>query len=79
MPLRLLDKFIDVRMTFEKEMTARHGFEMLLQDLNAQIDQATQDKDEKALTKALKFQAEAEADDPFKKVRRILKDLIVRF
>ena len=45
MPLKLRDKFIDMRMELEKEMTARPGFEMPFQDLNAQIDQATQDKD----------------------------------
>merc|ERR1719185_43930 len=53
---KLLDKFIDERTTLEKEeMNARHAFEMLVQDLKAQIDQATQDRDEKAETKAKKM------------------------
>ena len=33
-------------------MTARHAFEMLMQDFMALIGQATQDRDEKAETKA---------------------------
>merc|ERR1719311_1351104 len=35
---------------------------MLMQDLKAQIDQATQDRDEKAETKAKKLQAKADAE-----------------
>merc|ERR1719326_1103120 len=36
---KLLDKFIDERTTLEKEeMNARHAFEMLMQDLKAQIE-----------------------------------------
>merc|ERR1719454_1758280 len=50
-------------MTLEKEeMNARHAFEMLMQDLKAQIEQATQDRDEKAATKAKKLQAKADAE-----------------
>ena len=42
---KLLDKFIDERTTPEKEeMIARHVFEMLTQDLNAQTEQETQDR-----------------------------------
>jgi len=60
---KLLDKFIDERTTLEKEeMNARHAFEMLMQDLKAQIEQATQDRDEKAETKAKKLQAKAGAE-----------------
>jgi len=60
---KLLDKFIDERTTLEKEeMNARHAFEMLMQDLKAQIEQATQDRDEKAETKAKKLQAKANAE-----------------
>jgi hypothetical protein len=60
---KLLDKFIDERTTLEKEeMNARHAFEMLVQDLKAQIEQATQDRDEKAETKAKKLQAKADAE-----------------
>jgi len=60
---KLLDKFIDERTTLEKEeMNARHAFEMLIQDLKAQVEQATQDRDEKAETKAKKLQAKAAAE-----------------
>merc|ERR1719313_3012708 len=59
----LLDKFIDERTTLEKEeMNARHAFEMLMQDLKAQIDQATADRDEKAEAKAKALQAKADAE-----------------
>jgi cell division septum initiation protein DivIVA len=60
---KLLDKFIDERTTLEKEeMNSKHAFDMLLQDLKAQIAQATQDRDEKAETKAKKLQAKADAE-----------------
>merc|ERR1719248_89628 len=60
---KLLDKFIDEKTTLEKEeMNSVHAFEMLVQDLKAQIDQATQDRDEKAATKAKKLQAKADAE-----------------
>merc|ERR1712190_519141 len=49
---KLLDKFIAERTTLEKEeMNTKHAFDMLMQDLTAQIVQATQDRDEKAKTK----------------------------
>merc|ERR1719512_619029 len=42
---KLLDKFIDQRTDLEKkEMNGKHAFDMLIQDLNAQIDQATTDR-----------------------------------
>merc|ERR1719165_11088 len=54
---KLLDKFIDEKTTLEKEeMNSVHAFEMLVQDLKAQIDEATQDRDEKAARKAKKLQ-----------------------
>merc|ERR1719158_359377 len=60
---KLLDKFIDERTTLEKEeMNARNAYEMLMQDLKAQIEQATQDRDEKAASKAKKLQAKADAE-----------------
>merc|ERR1719265_192268 len=59
---KLLDKFEDERNTLEKEETnARHAFEMLMQDLKAQIEGATQAREEKAETKAKKLQAAADA------------------
>merc|ERR1719356_1714070 len=59
---KLLDKFIDERTTLEKEeMNSKHAYDMLMQDLKAQIAQATQDRNEKAETKAKKLQAKADA------------------
>jgi len=59
---KLLDKFIDERTVLEKEeMNSVHAFEVLTQDLKAQIDQAEQDRTEKAETKAKKLQAKADA------------------
>merc|ERR1719181_1652110 len=60
---KLLDKFIDERTTLEKEeMNSRQAFEMLMQDLKAQIGQATTDRGEKAETKAKMLQAKADAE-----------------
>jgi len=59
---KLLDKFEDERNTLEKEETnSRHAFEMLMQDLKAQIENATQAREEKAEIKAKKLQAAADA------------------
>jgi len=59
---KLLDKFVGERTTLEKqEMNSVHAYEMLMQDLKAQISQATQDRTEKAETKAKKLQAKADA------------------
>mmetsp|Transcript_4595 Transcript_4595/g.7443 ORF Transcript_4595/g.7443 Transcript_4595/m.7443 type:complete len:669 (+) Transcript_4595:54-2060(+) len=64
---KLLDKFIDERTSLEKEeMNSKHAYDMLMQDLNAQIAQATQDRDEKAETKAKKLQAKADAEGDLK-------------
>jgi prefoldin subunit 5 len=64
---KLLDKFIDERTTLEKEeMNSKHAYDMLMQDLNAQIAQATKDRDEKAETKAKKLQAKADAEGDLK-------------
>merc|ERR1719171_1992932 len=64
---KLLDKFIDERTTLEKEdMNSKHAYDMLMQDLKAQIAQATQDRDEKAETKAAKLQAKADAEGDLK-------------
>merc|ERR1712008_329484 len=60
---KLLDKFIGERTVLEKEeMNSLHAFEMLIQDLTAQVEQATQDRTEKAETKAKKLQAKADAE-----------------
>jgi hypothetical protein len=53
---KLLDKFIDERTTLEKEeMNSKHAYDMLMQDLKAQVDQATRDRGEKAESKAKKL------------------------
>merc|ERR1712032_169362 len=60
---KLLDKFIAERTALEKdEMNSKHAYDMLMQDLKAQIEQATQDRDEKAETKAKKLEAKAQAE-----------------
>merc|ERR1711972_298990 len=60
---KLLDKFIAERTNLEKgEMNTKHAYDMLMQDLTAQIAQAQQDRDEKAETKAKKMQAKADAE-----------------
>merc|ERR550514_1365346 len=60
---KLDKKFIDEETDLQKEeMNSQHEFEMLVQDLTAQIDQNTRDRDDKAETKAAKLQANAEGD-----------------
>merc|ERR1712050_828451 len=55
--------FVEERTVLEKEeMNSKQAFEMLIQDLTAQIDQAKQDRTEKAETKAKKLQAKADAE-----------------
>jgi len=59
---KLLDKFVDERTTLEKEeMNSKQAYEMLMQDLNAQVAQATKDRDAKAESKAKAKQAKASA------------------
>jgi hypothetical protein len=58
---KLHDKFEDERTDLEKEESnARHAYEMLMQDLTAQIEAATEDREAKASQKASKLQAAAE-------------------
>jgi len=60
---KLLDKFLAERTQLEKEeMNSKHAYDMLMQDLKAQIAQATQDRTEKSETKAKKLQAKADAE-----------------
>jgi len=60
---KLLDKFSDERTVLEKEeMNSVNAFEVLMQDLKAQTEQAEQDRTEKAETKAKKLQAKADAE-----------------
>jgi hypothetical protein len=57
---KLLDKFIAERTQLEKEeMNSKHAYDMLMQDLKAQIAQATQDRTEKSETKAKKIAGES--------------------
>jgi cell division septum initiation protein DivIVA len=64
---KLLDKFVSERTTLEKEeMNSKHAFEMLMQDLQAQIAQGTKDRDEKAESKATALQTKASAEGDLK-------------
>jgi len=64
---KLNDKFIDERTALEKEeMNSKHAYDMLMQDLNAQIAQGQQDRDEKAESKAKTLQAKADATGDLK-------------
>merc|ERR1719161_272686 len=59
---KLLDKFIDERTTLEKEeMNSKHAYDMLMQDLKAQIAQATTDRGEKAEAKEKTLLSKADA------------------
>lgn len=59
---KLEDKFEDERSQLEKDETnARHAYEMLIQDLVAQIEQNTQARTEKSVAKAKKLQAASDA------------------
>mmetsp|Transcript_9242 Transcript_9242/g.15899 ORF Transcript_9242/g.15899 Transcript_9242/m.15899 type:complete len:662 (+) Transcript_9242:93-2078(+) len=59
---KLLDKFVDKRTTLQKEeMNAKHAYEMLMQDLKAQIDQADKARTEKSEVKASTLQSKADA------------------
>jgi hypothetical protein len=58
---KLLAKFMDERTTLEKEeMNSKHAYDMLMQDLAAQIEQAERDRGEKAESKAKTLQAKAD-------------------
>jgi len=64
---KLLDKFIEERTQLEKEeMNSKHAYDMLMQDLKAQIGQAESDRDEKAEFKAETLQAKADAEGDLK-------------
>jgi len=64
---KLLDKFTAERTALEKEETASvQAYEMMMQDLNAQVAQATTEKDAKTDTKAKKLGAKATAEGDLK-------------
>jgi hypothetical protein len=72
---KLLDKFVDERTVLEKEeMSTKQAFEMLLQDLNAQTDQATRDRGSKAELKSKTLQAKADADGDLKDTTSTLSE-----
>jgi len=59
---KLEDKFEDERSQLEKDETnAKHAFDLLIQDLTAQIEQNTQARTEKSEAKAKKLQSAADA------------------
>jgi len=59
---KLEDKFNDERSDLEKaEVNAKHAYDMLMQDLTAQVENATQARTEKSETKGKKLQAAADA------------------
>jgi len=65
----LLDKFIGERTTPEEEdMHSRHAVEMLVQDVEAQIGQATEGRDAKAETEATKWQTKADVEGDLDKI-----------
>jgi len=60
---KLEEKFIAERTDLEKaEMNSKHAYDMLVQDLTAQVEQAQADRAEKAESKAKKLQAKADAE-----------------
>eukprot|EP00446_Apocalathium_sp_SHHI-4_P088100 CAMPEP_0177476058 /NCGR_PEP_ID=MMETSP0369-20130122/23371_1 /TAXON_ID=447022 ORGANISM="Scrippsiella hangoei-like, Strain SHHI-4" /NCGR_SAMPLE_ID=MMETSP0369 /ASSEMBLY_ACC=CAM_ASM_000364 /LENGTH=667 /DNA_ID=CAMNT_0018951237 /DNA_START=68 /DNA_END=2071 /DNA_ORIENTATION=+ len=64
---KLSDEFIAERTKLEKEeMNGKHAYDMLMQDLTAQIAQATQDREEKSESKAKNLQAKADAEGDLK-------------
>mmetsp|Transcript_39419 Transcript_39419/g.73199 ORF Transcript_39419/g.73199 Transcript_39419/m.73199 type:complete len:543 (+) Transcript_39419:2-1630(+) len=59
---KLLDKFVDQRTDLQKEeMNSKHAYELLVQDLDAQIGEATKSRTEKSEVKAAKLEAKAVA------------------
>merc|ERR1712235_235293 len=63
--------------------SSKQAYDMLVQDLTAQIDQAKQDRTEKAETKAKKLQAKADAEGDVKETtatksadKKYLADLV---
>ena len=69
---KLLDKFIAKQFTWEKRgMNSKHAYDMLMQDLKAQIVQATQDRDEKSEFKAETLQSKTDVKDDLKDTNRV--------
>lgn len=72
---KLEDKFLDERTTLEKEeLNARGAYNLLMQDLKAQTDAATQSKTEKAQALAKAKQAKALAEGDHQETTAVLND-----
>jgi len=64
---KLLDEFVDQRTNLEKEeMNSKHAYDMLMQDLTAQIQNAEAAVSDKKATKGAKLQAAADAESDYK-------------
>jgi len=60
---KLLDKFMTKRSNMEKkEMEGRHAYEELMQELKEQVAQGSNDREDKANTKARTLQSKADAE-----------------
>merc|ERR1719174_111430 len=60
---KLLDKFVQERTVLEKEeMDSKHAYEMLMAELKKSISEATEDRTEKAATKAKRLQQKADGE-----------------
>jgi len=63
---KLTDKFVDERTELEKaEMNGKHAFDMLVQDLTSQMEQAKQERSAAAVNKAKAMQDKADAQGNF--------------
>merc|ERR1719207_140992 len=72
---KLLDKFTEERKILEKEgVDSVHAYEMLKQDLENSIEQATADRDRKAEEKAKKLQAKADAEGDLQDTTTTMED-----
>jgi hypothetical protein len=63
---RAIDVFLQEPEGLEVSAPEAHAFDMLMQDLTAQIAQATHDREEKAESKAMALQAEAGVEGDLK-------------
>jgi len=60
---KLLDKFVQERTVLEKEeMDSKHAYEMLMAELKKSIEETTEDRTEKAATKAKRLQQKADGE-----------------
>ena len=60
---KLLDKFVQERTVLEKEeMDSKHAYEMLMAELKKSIAETTEDREEKAATKAKRLQQKADGE-----------------